>query len=80
MVRFVGLVLSGVGGCGQLSVLTVVLLGYLGVLALLRAVLPGPTIAGALLADKTRLYYKCNGDDSLLFMFFSSSSSPPPRM
>lgn len=52
----------------QLGVLTVVLLGYLGVLALLRAVLPGPTIAGALLADKTRLYYKCNGLASLLVL------------
>ena len=38
-----------------------VLLGYLGALALLGIVLPGPTISGALLADKTRLQYKCNG-------------------
>lgn len=62
------------GECGQLGVLTGVVLGYLAVLALLGAILPGPTIAGALLADKTRLHYKCNGDDSLLFI------PPPPPL
>lgn len=44
--------------------LTGVLLGYLAVLVVLGAVLPGRTIAGTVLADKTRLYYKCNGDNT----------------
>ena len=48
-----------------------VLLGYLGALALLGIVLPGPTISGALLADKTRLQYKCNGKSIFLVNFWS---------
>ena len=58
------------GECGQFGVLSGVLLGYLAVLAVLGAVLPGPTIAGTLLADKTRVHYKCNGDDPLSFMYY----------
>ncbi|XP_024399116.1 delta(14)-sterol reductase [Physcomitrium patens] len=52
----------------ELVVLMSVVLGYLGILALLGAVLPGQTIAGTLLADKTRVYYKCNGLASLVVM------------
>lgn len=54
---------------GQWGVLMGVLLGYLAVLVLLGAILPGRRIAGAILADKTRLYYKCNGGNSLLFTY-----------
>lgn len=53
-----------------------VLLGYLAVLVLLGAVLPGRTIAGAILADKTRLYYKCNGENFLLFTWRDSEDTP----
>jgi len=53
------------GLCGQWGVLLGVVVGYLAVLVILGALLPGRTIAGAVLADKSRLYYKCNGDNSL---------------
>ncbi|CAK9207700.1 unnamed protein product [Sphagnum jensenii] len=45
-----------------------VLVGYLGVVALLGVVLPGPSIAGAALEDKSRLTYKCNGLASLVVL------------
>lgn len=51
------------GQCGQWGALLGVLLGYLAVLVLLGAILPGRTIAGAILADNSRLYYKCNGEE-----------------
>jgi hypothetical protein len=41
-----------------------VLVGYLGMVALLGVVLPGPSVAGAALEDKSRLTYKCNGKET----------------
>jgi hypothetical protein len=38
------------------------------VVALLGVVLPGPSIAGAALEDKSRLTYKCNGLASLVVL------------
>jgi hypothetical protein len=39
----------------------VVLLSYLGYLAVAGAVLPGKLVAGAVLPDSSRLHYRCNG-------------------
>ncbi|KAI5078357.1 hypothetical protein GOP47_0006028 [Adiantum capillus-veneris] len=45
-----------------------VLLCYLLILALLDRGLPGRIVPGALLEDKTRIHYKCNGFLSLLLL------------
>ncbi|KAL2633385.1 hypothetical protein R1flu_004864 [Riccia fluitans] len=42
--------------------------GYLVVLAVLGVVVPGPRIQGTVLADKTRITYKCNGLNVLLVL------------
>ncbi|KAL5206404.1 hypothetical protein ABZP36_034613 [Zizania latifolia] len=46
----------------------VVLLSYLGFLAAAGAILPGKLVAGAVLPDKSRLHYRCNGLLSLLLL------------
>ncbi|CAM6113683.1 unnamed protein product [Calypogeia fissa] len=45
-----------------------ILLGYLGGLAALGAIIPGPKISGAVLADNTRKTYKVNGFNVLLVL------------
>ncbi|KAL9273503.1 Delta(14)-sterol reductase-like protein, partial [Drosera capensis] len=44
------------------------LLSYLGYLAVFGSVLPGKVIDGVVLADGTRLKYRCNGFLSLILL------------
>ncbi|TVU10588.1 hypothetical protein EJB05_44130, partial [Eragrostis curvula] len=51
---------SAVGASSLIS-RVVVLLAYLGYLAVAGAILPGKLVAGAVLPDSSRLHYRCNG-------------------
>ncbi|GBG76912.1 hypothetical protein CBR_g23126 [Chara braunii] len=39
-----------------------IVLGYVVFMAIIGQIFPGKVVPGVVLADKTRLYYKCNGN------------------
>ncbi|XP_024533852.1 delta(14)-sterol reductase isoform X1 [Selaginella moellendorffii] len=56
------------------------LVGFLSLLALLEAVLPGQRVSGVELADGTRIIYKCNGLLSLVVLLALLGAAVPPTV